>query len=127
MTGGTGEVRTAPLTLADWFRRGLAVAPDGAALRIGDESWRYTELAAAARPYVEAIGDASHSDDPPVVGVLAARSIECYAGMLGAFVAGSVVVPLNPGFPPQRTAAMAHAAGVGVVIADSHSERAAKA
>ena len=30
--------------LHDWFTRGLAAAPDGAALRIGERSWTYTQV-----------------------------------------------------------------------------------
>lgn len=107
-------------SLAEWFGRGLEAAPDVIALRIGQREWSYTELHATALRLAEAV--LSGSDvRPRAVGVLAARSIECYAGILAAVYAGAAVVPLSPSFPTERTVAMARAAGTRAVIVDQQA------
>lgn len=104
-------------SLAAWFGRGLRVAPDGVALRIGRQQWTYAELHEEALRLAGAILAAGDGARNPV-GVLASRSIECYAGILAAIYAGAAVVPLSPGFPCARTAEMARAASVRVVVCD---------
>lgn len=39
-----GETQAPGRALHDWFMCGLAAAPDGDALRIGDRSWTYAQL-----------------------------------------------------------------------------------
>lgn len=110
---GSGQ----PRSLADWFGQGLAAAPDGTALRLDGRDWSYAEL----YEYALCLGGALRTekgDSPAVVGILAARSIECYAGILGALFAGATVVPLSPMFPAERTLAMARAAGVNQLVVD---------
>lgn len=106
-----------PRSLADWFGQGLAAAPDGMALRIDRRDWSYAEL----YEYALCLGGAlrmEKDNSPTVVGILAARSIECYAGILGAMFAGATVVPLSPMFPVERTLATARAAGVNQLVVD---------
>jgi len=110
-------------SLAEWFGRGLEAVPDGTALRIGRREWSYTELHAIALRLAEAVQSASDAR-PETVGVLAARSIECYAGILAAGYAGAAVVPLSPSFPTERTVAMARAAGTRTVIVDQQAAHA---
>nr|AKC92651.1 putative ATP-dependent ligase [Amycolatopsis sp. SANK 60206] len=107
----------APATLADQFQLGLARAADGTALRLGRQTWTYAELHDEALRLAGLIVNTT-GGAPAAVGVLAVRTIECYAGILAAVYAGATVVPLSPTFPSERTAAMIEAAGVGVVIAD---------
>jgi amino acid adenylation domain-containing protein len=106
---------TTSLRLADWYRRGLNAAPDGVALRLGTGAWTYTELYNRALALGGAVAGAAGRAP---VGVLAARSVECYAGILGAMFAGAPAVPLSPAFPVDRTATMARLAGVRSVIVD---------
>ncbi|MEU4792139.1 AMP-binding protein [Micromonospora tulbaghiae] len=110
-------------SLADWYRCGLDAAPDGVALRIGAQAWTYSQL------YVESLRIAGalmagSSRPPRAVGVLATRSIECYAGVLGALFAGATVVPLSPVFPVERTLAMARLASIEAVVVDGPGARA---
>ncbi|MGC5033393.1 AMP-binding protein [Micromonospora sp. DT229] len=104
-----------PTSLADWFVRGLHAAPEGLALRVGTDAWTYSELYGRA---LALGGTVARTTGRSPVGILAARSVECYAGILGAMFAGAPVVPLNPTFPLDRTVAMASRAGVRAVIAD---------
>lgn len=107
-----------PPSLAEQFLAGLAQAPDNVALRLAERTWSYTELHEEALRLAGAILEAGGEVAP--VGVLAVRSIECYAGILAALYAGCAVVPVSPGFPAERTAAMLAAAGVHVVITDRY-------
>jgi amino acid adenylation domain-containing protein len=127
MTMSIGEARDLDQPLYEWFRRGLRLSPVQVALRLHSESWTYTELDAAASHFAAAISKSARDGYRPVVGLLAARSIECYAGLLGALLAGSVVVPLNPAFPVERTATMLTAAGVDTVIVDEQAAAAVRA
>jgi len=111
-------------SLAGWFGQGLAAAPDGVALRAGGLDWTYAEL----YDYALRLGGALRAQDghaPAAVGILAARSAECYAGILAALFAGATVVPMSPAFPVERTVTMARAAGVTHVIADRAGRMAA--
>ncbi len=116
-----GEERDREQTLHEWFGRGLRISPDRAALRLHSEEWTYAELDSVAEYFATAVRDCAAGGRRPVVGLLAARSIECYAGVLGTLRAGSVIVPLNPAFPVERNARMVTAAGIDVVIVDNQS------
>lgn len=116
MTANEGQ--TVPdRPLHEWFLRGLAAVPDGVALRIGDRSWTYAQVHEMALSWAGTLQDAS-PERLRAVGVLAAQTPECYVGILAALYAGAVAVPLNPTFPPERTAAMAAAASVDAFVAD---------
>jgi amino acid adenylation domain-containing protein len=106
--------------LHDWFMRGLAAAPDGDALHIGDRSWTYTQLHEMALSWAGTL-QAACPERLQAVGVLASQSPECYVGILAASYAGAFAVPLSPTFPAERTAAMAEAASVDAFIADGKS------
>lgn len=116
MTAHDGQ--TAPdRALHEWFLRGLAAAPDGIALRIGDRCWTYAQVHEMALSWAGTLQNAS-AERLRAVGVLAAQTPECYIGILAALYAGAVAVPLNPTFPANRTAAMATAASVDAFVAD---------
>ena len=55
----------------------------------------------------------------PRVGILAGRSIETYAGIVGAAWAGGTYVPLNPKIPASRLAYVIGRAKIDVLIADA--------
>jgi amino acid adenylation domain-containing protein len=109
------------LDLASWFGHGLQAAPDGIALVIGHTEWTYVQLHELALKIAGAVAACAAAGQPKAVGVLASRSIECYAGILGASYAGAAVVPLSPIFPAQRTATMLKAAGVRVIVVDQQA------
>lgn len=96
------------------FRRGLANNPDGLAFTVDGDSATYAEMDEAALRLAGGLVGRGHT----AVGVLAPRGRVAYVGILAALYAGLTVVPLNPGFPPARTLAMARAAGVSVFVAD---------
>ena len=114
---GRPDVLQRARSLADWFAMGLVAAPNGIALRIGMAAWTYAELHALALKLGGAIC-AACDGRPSAVGVLAARSIECYAGILAASYSGAAVVPMSPGFPVERSLQMARVAGIQALIVD---------
>jgi len=112
-----GEQAPPDRGLHEWFMCGLAAAPDGTALRIGDRSWTYAQMHEMALSWAGTLQAASPGR-LGAVGVLASQTPECYIGVLAALYAGAVAVPLSPTFPAERTAAMAVAASVDAFVAD---------
>lgn len=88
------------------------------ALEVGGRSYTYADLGALAARVAAAI-DRDDRDASLAVGVLGSRSLSVYAGLLGTLTSGRAVVPLNPGFPVDRTARMIQHAGVHVLVADA--------
>ena len=113
----THETQAPGRALHEWFISGLAAAPDGAALRLGDCSWTYAQLHEMALSWAGTLQAAS-PERLRSVGVLASQTPECYVGILAALYAGAIAIPLSPTFPAERTAAMAEAACVDAFIAD---------
>lgn len=106
--------------LHEWFSCGLAAAPDGIALQIGDSSWTYAQVHDMALSWAGTLHAAS-PERLGAVGILASQTPECYIGILAALYAGAVAVPLSPLFPPERTAMMTTAAAVDAFVADGRS------
>jgi amino acid adenylation domain-containing protein len=117
----SAPLRHERLSIASWFSRGLEESPNGVALLIDDASWTYGQLYENALQIAGAIKSSSSGNRLGAVGVLASRSIESYAGILGAAFAGAAVVPLSPAFPMARTVAMIQQAEVSVIIADAQA------
>ncbi len=99
------------------FQRGLASHPRRDAVRVSGAAISYEAAHALALSWAGALR-AQLSAPPRAVGVLAAKGIDAYVGLLAALYTGAAVVPLHPDFPPQRTRQMLTAAGVDAVIAD---------
>ncbi|RBQ20840.1 D-alanine--poly(phosphoribitol) ligase [Spongiactinospora rosea] len=97
--------------LHERFLRGLALAPDRVAVRVGADAITYRELHARALLRAGAL-------PPTTVGVLAAKSVDAYAGILAALYAGATVVPLHAGFPVARLAGMVAQSGVTALVTD---------
>jgi amino acid adenylation domain-containing protein len=98
--------------LYERFLRGLARCANRPALRIGDTTTSYRELHQQALTWAGSIGGAK------TVGVLAAKGVTAYAGILGGLYAGATVVPLHTDFPAPRTRHMLELSGATAVIAD---------
>lgn len=92
--------------------------PDRPAIEVGPESLTYASLRARALQVAHALV-AKGGLVKPHVGILASRSTQMYAGILGALCAGGAVVPLNPGFPQERTRQMVELAGAHALVVDA--------
>ncbi|PPA60256.1 amino acid adenylation domain-containing protein [Micromonospora chalcea] len=105
------------MSLYQWFERTAARVPEAVALEVGGEPVTYRRL----RDLADGLAGRIHAEvgrRPRAVGLLAARSLPAYAGYLAALRAGAVVVPLNPAFPPARTARLCRDAGVDALVVD---------
>ncbi|MGC0328977.1 amino acid adenylation domain-containing protein [Streptomyces sp. SAI-170] len=99
------------------FLRGLALAPEGVAVRTGEEALTYRELHGRALAW----GGELAAVGARAVGVLAGKGPVAYPALLATLYAGAAVVPLRPDFPAARTRQILRASGAGVVIADRAS------
>ncbi|MFD0685012.1 AMP-binding protein [Actinomadura fibrosa] len=103
--------------LHERFLRGLALSPGRTAIRADDRSLTYAEvheLALRRAGALRALADGR----PEAVAVLAGKCADAYVGILAALYSGATVVPLEPGFPADRTRRMLTAARATAVIAD---------
>ncbi len=111
MTSGPPEV------LDGWFRAAAARHPDAPALRIRSQRWTYAELDRLATAWAAAL--TADGRRPRRVGLLAAKSLEAYAGFLAGLYAGATVVPLSPDAPGERNAGIVAAAELDALVVDT--------
>ncbi len=107
-----------PYGLHAGFLRSVQLHPQRPALDVGGHTHSYLQLYQLAAALAQALRSGMHTSAPQRVGVLASRSAATYTGLLGSLMAGCAVVPLNPGFPADRTRQMADLAGLGAVVVD---------
>lgn len=119
MAGPTSTPPHDPRLLQDWFRAGLALNPQGDALRILGRGWTYAEVERTARSWAAALAD--RHGPPRAVALLASKTPEAYIGLLAALYAGAAAVPVNPDNPVARNAVVLRAAGCDAVIASSEA------
>jgi len=100
--------------LHERFLRGLALSGAGVAIRVGAQELSYAEANRMALCWAGALTKAKAG----TVGVLAAKGITAYVGILAGLYAGATVVPLRPDFPAARTQHMMDTAGVSAVVVD---------
>jgi len=109
------------LNLAAGVFRSARVRADAAALVVDERTYGYAELAAAAARLAAALLPLAAGGAPLRVGILAARSLTTYAGILGAAWAGGTFVPLNPRHPPARIASILRRAGLSALVLDQRA------
>ncbi|MBL3670663.1 amino acid adenylation domain-containing protein [Streptomyces sp. M2CJ-2] len=105
-------------TAYDWFARTAAAHPGETALEVAGTQLTYGQLLDLAERLAARLAG-TVGGAPRRVGLLAARSVTAYAGYLAILRAGAAVVPLNPDHPAPRTARIAAAAGLDLVLAES--------
>ncbi|MBL8325983.1 MAG: amino acid adenylation domain-containing protein [Rubrivivax sp.] len=103
--------------LHEVFLAAAAAWPGRAAVEVGPDALSYQALRSAALRVARLLVEHSGAQRPRV-GVLASRSMQMYAGILGALCSGGTVVPLNPGFPVERTRQMIELAEAHALVAD---------
>jgi D-alanine--poly(phosphoribitol) ligase subunit 1 len=91
--------------------------PSELALFVADQRFSYAELAALARRIAGWL-ERTPPEGPPRVGLLASRSPETYAGLLGALWAGGAYVPVNPQIPEDRLIRILESAQLDALIVD---------
>ena len=110
---------TGPESLYPWFTDSAERFGEHPALEVGTETLTYRELRELAEAFAVRLVAANDGDLPQRVGLLASRSVTAYAGYLAVLRTGAAVVPLNPEFPAARTATMAAAAGLDLILTDT--------
>ena len=90
--------------------------PDRIALWIDGKTWTYAEL----RHLAQRISAWLHATgaQPSRVGILASRTIETYAGILGACWAGAAYFPISPKLPAPRLAEIFSLSHLDALIVD---------
>ncbi len=86
--------------------------PRRLALVVGGTSYSYGELAGASQQL------ARHVNHGARVGILASRSLEAYAGVLGTLWAGATYVPINPNIPDERLSQILSITSLDAIVAD---------
>ena len=100
--------------------------PDAPAVVSAAGTLTYAELQGRAAAVARALR-ARGAGPETRVGLLAGRSAEAVAGMLGILGAGAAYVPLDPEYPAERLRFMAGDAGVSLVLATREAAEAAGA
>ncbi len=106
-------------TLRERFDETAARYPDLIALEVGDERLSYAELSERVAAMALRLRAGVRGPGLERIGVLANRSVAAYAGYLAAHRLGCAAVPLNPGFSPQRLAAVVASARLDLVLTDA--------
>ncbi|WP_449066451.1 non-ribosomal peptide synthetase, partial [Planomonospora algeriensis] len=114
-TAGRAPDGPPPGTLAELFEAQAARTPDAPALVSEDEELSYAELDARADRLARLL--AAHGVGPEqVVGLRLPRSLDLVVAMYAVVKAGGAYLPIDPGLPEERVAAMLEDARPVLVI-----------
>ncbi|QMU80473.1 amino acid adenylation domain-containing protein [Streptacidiphilus sp. PB12-B1b] len=92
------------------FEEQARLRPDAVAAVQGGRSWTYAELNRRANQVAWALCQDGPQHEQPVA-VVAERSLEWLAAVVGVFKAGAVYLPVEPHFPAARIASMLRRSG----------------
>jgi len=107
-------------SLRSGFLRSAQQHPDRPALQLDAAVLSYAQLRARAASFAQTLGAHAPAGEPALTAVFAHRSVTAYAGVLGGLFRGHGYVPLNPGFPTDRTRAMLVRSQCRSLIVDTH-------
>jgi D-alanine--poly(phosphoribitol) ligase subunit 1 len=99
------------------FYENSAKSPQTLALFVGETRFSYGELATLARRISGWLG-LKTGEVSGKVGILASRTIEAYAGVLGTLWSGAAYVPINPNTPEDRLIRILQQTKPDALIAD---------
>lgn len=91
--------------------------PQQPALWVEGEQYSYASLAGQASALARELAHAPGA----ACAVFAERSLTAYCAVAGSLLAGKTYVPLNPGFPLERSLDMLQRSGADTVVADRRS------
>lgn len=107
-------------SLRSGFLRSAQQHPDRPALQLDAAVLSYAQLRARAASFAQTLSAHAPPEEPALTAVFAHRSITAYAGVLGGLLRGHGYVPLNPGFPTDRTRGMLVRSECRSLIVDTH-------
>src|SRR5689334_1530065 len=93
-------------SLRSGFLRSAQAHTDRPALQLDGAVLSYGQLRALAASFAQTLNAHAPAEEPALTAVFAHRSLTAYAGVLGGLFRGHGYVPLNPGFPTDRTRGM---------------------
>jgi len=99
------------------FYENSVANPEALALFVGGDSFSYGKLGKLARSIAGWLGPKT-GDGSGKVGILASRSIEAYAGVLGTLWSGSAYVPIKPDTPEDRVIRILQQTSLDALIVD---------
>jgi D-alanine--poly(phosphoribitol) ligase subunit 1 len=99
------------------FHENSAANPQALALFVGEKRFSYGELGNLARRISGWLG-LKTGEVSGKVGILASRTIEAYAGVLGTLWSGAAYVPINPNTPEDRLIRILLQTKLDALIAD---------
>jgi amino acid adenylation domain-containing protein len=99
------------------FYENSVLNPQALALFVGDTRFSYGELATLARRISGWLGKKT-GESSGKVGILASRTMEAYAGVLGTLWSGAAYVPIKPDTPEDRTIRILQQTKLDALIAD---------
>lgn len=108
----------APARLHDLFSATAATHGDRIAVETDTESWTYEELTAHANRLARHLR-AQGVGRGDAIALLLDRTPLAYVAILGTLFAGAAYVPLDPGFPRARIAAILEDSGAKMLLATS--------
>ncbi|HEX4173113.1 MAG TPA: amino acid adenylation domain-containing protein [Acetobacteraceae bacterium] len=112
-------------TLAELVLRSAARHGNRTALWVDGCSVSYSELVALASQIACSLAGSGLGPGNARCGILANRSLTAFAGILGALLAGSAYVPLNPAHPTERLSSVLKSADVDALIVDGSAAESA--
>jgi D-alanine--poly(phosphoribitol) ligase subunit 1 len=99
--------------LATAFYEHSVSDPHRLALVVGGTSFSYAALAGMSQRIAQRLKPGAR------VGILASRTVEAYAGVLGTLWAGATYVPINPNTPDERLFQILSITSLDAVVADA--------
>ena len=108
-------------TVGGLIERAAAAHPDMPALAFEGASLSYAELDRRAGALAHRLRQAGAGPEVRV-GLCAERSLAWGVAMVAVWKSGAALVPLDPGFPPERLAYMVEDAGVALVLTEPGAE-----
>ncbi|MBA3534860.1 MAG: amino acid adenylation domain-containing protein [Ardenticatenales bacterium] len=107
-------------SFSDLFQMQVAATPDSIAVVHHHQSYTYAQLNAAANKLAHTLRDLT-SESEGVIGIMAQRGVELLSGILASLKLGKGYLPLDPNYPPARTAGILDQSHVKLVLADTAS------
>jgi enterobactin synthetase component F len=108
-------------TLVELIEARMRATPDAPALRFVGITWSYGELDARSQHLARVLA-ARGVGRGHIVAVMAPRSFELVLALVSILRAGAAYLPIDPGYPPDRIAAMIESARPTLVLTLGHAD-----
>ena len=104
-----------PVRLQQYFERQAELSPDAVAVEAAGERLSYRKLDCRANQFAHYLLDQG-AGPGRAVGILLERSVSTYVALLGILKSGSVFVPMDVSFPPERVSFIAEDADLTLIL-----------